>query len=394
VKNPITHRLSDAQKGVMREEILELLDAGVSRAAIMQDLARKYGVQPRSIRYYVYEVAGRAPGGARFRNKFSANQRRAVRADILALLGSGIRRSAVAAQLAPKYSVHATSIWYYIRQVAGRSSPAPILSAQSAMEPPGVRKIVASAQEGVRPVRTIFVDGSRAELVLRRDGAERIIASLVFHDEGKLMNALQRSMDALPLMESRPQPPWHAAPPDAPTATGQRPPAPEPRAPMVSTALPVIKPRPVVSPEALLEDIRDACLSGVIPTNCWNGQCYVLPKVTFLVWPRAFHRLVERGLYTYDPRGEIRVYLEALEKLPCVQKRPGGHVLTAITMRPGGRPLSVVAIDTHGLFRDAKDLAKAGFWSNSPIRELSEAELGNVRAKEGVLTPMPEARGA
>lgn len=390
MRTMIVHKLSNTQRGALREEVRKMLNAGVTRIVVMKELAQKYGLRRRAIRYYVHEVTGCDPANACFRNKFSKDQRKAVRDEILALLNSSVPGFTVAAQLAQKYNVHPVSIWHYIRQVEARENRAPILSRESTLQSVEAgnekrrrgrpRKHAGSAQPGAMPVRTIFVDGARADLVLRCGGAERVVASLVYQDEGKLMNALQRSMDALTLSEARPKPQRHEVP-SRPAPVADLSSSPESRVLVASTVPPIIKPRSFVSPEVLLADIRDACLSGAIPTNRWNGQCYVLPKVTYLVSPKGFSRLADGGLYTHDPRPEVKVYLDVLERLPCVRKHPGGHILTAITVRPGARPVWVVAFDTNGLFPNQMDLGKIGFWAHSPIRELDEAELRDLREK-------------
>lgn len=144
----------------------------------------------------------------------------------------------------------------------------------------------------------------------------------------------------------------------------------------------VVALRKFISPEVLLQDIREAILTGVIPTNRWNKPCYVLEDVTYLASPKGFQCLVDRGLYARDPKREVNVYLDALSKVPSVRKRPGGRVLTQIAVRPGARPLWVVAFETKGLFRDSGELARVGYWVETPIRELSEEEARAARPPE------------
>jgi len=144
--------------------------------------------------------------------------------------------------------------------------------------------------------------------------------------------------------------------------------------PLVPTAPSVPSLRKFIGAEVLLDDLRAGILEGWIPTNIWNGQCYVLEDVTYLASPRSFQKLVEKGLYSKDPKRELNAYLDALAKLPCVRKNGAGRLLTQVAIRPGARPLWVVTFLTRGLFRSEAELARVGFWNESPIRELTEDE--------------------
>jgi hypothetical protein len=327
------------------------------------------------IRRHIRAVAG---VDERFRNKLSAEQRATIKKEIVAMLTSGVPRSAIAKQLGPKYGIHVVSVYDYIGQVAQLTL---VLKEEIGMKEPHEtrrrgrpQKAVASAQDGVR---TILVDGARAELILRREGVDRVIASLLYQDEAKLMSALERSMDELSLAGTPIQ-----APPEKDNARPVTP------ATTPAAASPAVT---VIPPQGLLADIRNACLSGVIPTNRRSGQCYVLPDVTYLASPAAFHRLVEAGVYKHNPSPKPNVYLEALATLPCVRK-PEGCILTPITLQPEGRPFWVVTLDTRGLFQP-EDLAKLGMWKDS-IRELTreEAKLAKQRATSPPDVKMADGR--
>jgi len=140
--------------------------------------------------------------------------------------------------------------------------------------------------------------------------------------------------------------------------------------------------RKFISGEVLLDDIRNAMLNGTIPTNVWNGTAYVLEDVTYMISPKGFLCLVERGLYARSPRKELNVYLDALVKIPCVRKGVGGRLLHAVEFRPGARPLWMVAFDTRGLFRDARLLTRVGYWNDTPLRELSDEELRAIQDEQ------------
>jgi hypothetical protein len=142
----------------------------------------------------------------------------------------------------------------------------------------------------------------------------------------------------------------------------------------------IVGARKFVSGEQLLDDIRRAVADGLIPSNAWNAPCYILPEATYLSSPRGFQVLVDRGLYTRDPRREVNVYLDALAKCPAVRKKAGGKLLSQISIRPGARPLWVVSFDTKGLFPDPSELARLGTWTQSPIAELTEEEARALRA--------------
>lgn len=144
-------------------------------------------------------------------------------------------------------------------------------------------------------------------------------------------------------------------------------------------AQPLVGVRNFVSGELLLADIRRAILDGTIPSNTWSCPCYVLEETTYLVSPKGFQCLVDRGLYTCDPKSEVNVYLDALAKCPAVRKKHGGKVLSQISIRPGARPLWVVVFETRGLFKEAGDIAKLGVWTQSPIAELTEEEARAAR---------------
>lgn len=182
--------------------------------------------------------------------------------------------------------------------------------------------------------------------------------------------------------EPPPPAPVPAAPP--PASAGTPKPRPEPERIDVLLAPPapaVAALRKFISAEVLLDDIRAAILNQSIPTNVWNGQVYILQDVTYLASPRGFQRLVEKGLYDRDPKTQVNVYLDALGKLPCVRKTGVGRVLTTISVRPGARPLWAVAFDTRGLFRSDTEIARVGYWTESPVRELSEGEARALRPR-------------
>jgi hypothetical protein len=153
--------------------------------------------------------------------------------------------------------------------------------------------------------------------------------------------------------------------------------APVPAAKPHAAAAPPKRPaalRRFITPETLLDDIRDAIVGGAIPTNEWHGQAFVLESVTYLVSPIGFERLVEAGIYDVDPKIGGRQYLDALGRLPCVRKHRAGRVLTSFELRPGARPAWAVAFETEGLFRSKKLIEEIGTWTQSAIRELSEEE--------------------
>jgi hypothetical protein len=191
-----------------------------------------------------------------------------------------------------------------------------------------------------------------------------------------------------------------------PAAPPPRPPPEESLAPVtVTPAIPsrpanpaptIVGARKFISGEQLLGDIRQAILDGTIPSNAWNAPCYVLEATTYLASPIGFQCLVEKGLYTRDPRKEVNVYLDALVKCPAVRKKAGGRVLGQVSIRPGARPLWVVAFETKGFFTDPAELARVGYWTQSPITELSEEEARAMKAalKSGGTLPAPEASHA
>ncbi len=161
------------------------------------------------------------------------------------------------------------------------------------------------------------------------------------------------------------------------------PPAPAlPPSPLAPASAPAARAelRRIVSPKVLIEDIRQAILDRTIGSNKLRQPCFVLRDVTYLASPIGFQILVDKGLYDRDPSAELNVYLNALAKVPCVRKLPGGRVLTAVSVRPGANPLRVVAFDTAGLFRDQAELAQLRFWTESPIRELSDDEVRAAQA--------------
>jgi len=199
--------------------------------------------------------------------------------------------------------------------------------------------------------------------------------------DGKAVPHVDFRRDASLLAPVAPAPavgaPAAAAPTPAPAPPPPSLPPPQPApspAPPVQVGSPVPAVRKFIVAEQLLDDLRDAILSGAIPTNQFGGQAYVLEDVTYLVSPRCFQRLVEKGLYQRDPQREVNAYLDALAKLPCVRKGAVGRLLSSIQLRHGARPMWVVVIDTNGLFRDAKLLARVGYWTGSAIKEITEDE--------------------
>ncbi len=175
---------------------------------------------------------------------------------------------------------------------------------------------------------------------------------------------------AVPAVAARTLPPL----PPPQTAPSPAPPAVSAPVPLAQVGSPVPAVRKFIAAEQLLDDLRDAILSGAIPANQFGGQAYVLEDVTYLVSPRCFLRLVEKGLYQRDPQREVNAYLDALAKLPCVRKGAVGRLLSSIQLRHGARPMWVVVFDTNGLFRDAKLLARVGYWTGSAIKEITEDE--------------------
>ena len=148
-------------------------------------------------------------------------------------------------------------------------------------------------------------------------------------------------------------------------------------------------PRKFISPEVLFDDIRIAILNGLIPSNETNKPCYVLPDVTYLASPRGFQCLFDKRIYNRDPKSEVNIYLDALAKIPAAHKHPKGTrmmVLRRVSVRPGANPLWVVAFDTRGLFRSEAEIAEVGFWTKTPIRELSDEE---IRASQGPAIRVP-----
>ncbi len=225
----------------------------------------------------------------------------------------------------------------------------------------------ATESTAVIVLHRVFVEPALAALgpVISFDGEIALSRSA----NGKPMPGADRSdaaAVAVPAIESRQEPDSSAEPvTEAAPIAG----APIPTPPVVVKAM-----RRFISSETLLDDIRDAMVQGTIPTNEWNGQAFLLGDVTYLVSPRGFERLVEAGLYDRDPRREANLYLDALGKLACVRKREGGRVLTSIVVRPGARPTWAVAFETAGLFRSQRLVIELGYWSQSPIREISEEE--------------------
>ncbi len=216
---------------------------------------------------------------------------------------------------------------------------------------------------------------STAVIVLHRVFVEGPLAALgpvpVFDGRIELLRSAGGA--ALPTPEPVADAPAPAPPPPPPPITpatapdaAHSPAAPPPAAPRKAKAL-----RRFISPETLLDDIRDAMTDGTIPTNEWNGQAYVAGDVTYMVSPKGFDLLVAAGIYDRDPRREVNAYLDALAKLSCVRKREGGRVLTSIVLRPGARPMWAVAFDTAGLFRSRK---LEGRWVQSQIQEITEQE--------------------
>jgi hypothetical protein len=188
-----------------------------------------------------------------------------------------------------------------------------------------------------------------------------------------------------------PVPPARVAPPsdrsEASPSRQETAPALIAPAPLPRPAQPLLGVRRFISPDLLLSDIREAILDKTIPSNGSNRPCYVLEETTYLVSPRGLLCLVDRGLYTPDPKRELNLYLDALAKCPAVRKKPGGIVLTQISVRPGARPLWVIAFETRGLFQDPRDLAKVGFWTESSITELTEEEARAVLAARALDPP-------
>lgn len=185
--------------------------------------------------------------------------------------------------------------------------------------------------------------------------------------------------------------------PAAPASPAATPPAPRPVPALVPAAAAVASLRKFISGEVLFADIRAAILDGTIPSNQWNKPCFVLEEVTYVASPRGFQCLFDKGLYNRNPKREVNVYLDALAKIPAVRKKASGKVLTGIAVRPGARGLWVVAFDTRGLFKDAQELARVGYWTESPIRELREAEMraGSPHASPpAAAPPAPEVTHA
>lgn len=165
------------------------------------------------------------------------------------------------------------------------------------------------------------------------------------------------------------EPPAPQAPPASPA--GARPPkdqAPEDANPDHGRAGDGV-PRPAITAQTLLEDLREGILSGWLPSNTWNGQVYVTPDATYMITPSTFRVLVMRGLYTVDPGKSSGEYLNALAKLPCVRQHGNGRVVTKVLLRRNVKPCAAVIFDTRGLFRSEAELARAGYWEETQITE-------------------------
>jgi hypothetical protein len=176
-----------------------------------------------------------------------------------------------------------------------------------------------------------------------------------------------REIPAPPRAAAPPSPP--PAPPTAKTLPSKPNPeaAPAPELP-AQAAL-----RAMLTPDLLLQDLREGILAGWIPTNLWNGRVYVLPDVTYMVTPFTFRHLVERGLYGADPSKATYDYLNALSKLDCVRRYGASRIVTKILLRKGAQPCAVVVFETRGLFRSEEELARVGYWRDTEIVE-AEAE--------------------
>lgn len=157
--------------------------------------------------------------------------------------------------------------------------------------------------------------------------------------------------------------------PESGSGNAKPPPQASPSAPQVNPVR-MAALRSNVLPGVLLEDIREAILSGKIPVNQWNAQVYVRPDRTYFVTPNGFRRLVAEGLYSIDPSKGGSVYLDALAKLDCVvPSAPGGRVVTKIRLRENANPCSVVVFQTRGLFKTEEEIARVGFWTETEILE-------------------------
>ena len=121
-------------------------------------------------------------------------------------------------------------------------------------------------------------------------------------------------------------------------------------------------PKSSVSPQELLDDIRETILNQEMPTNTWNGQVYVQDDATYFVYPHGFAKLVELNYYSIDPSKRGSTYLNALAKLDCVRKFGAGRTTGKASFRKGAGACIVVVFETRGLFRSDAELANVGIW--------------------------------
>ncbi len=167
---------------------------------------------------------------------------------------------------------------------------------------------------------------------------------------------------ATPNVAPAPKP---AAPPPEPSPQPAPPPA-TPPVPADPKPPATNVPQGGIAPEALVRDLVEGILGGWIPTNMWQAQVYVSPRLTFVITPAVFLRMRERGLYPeFDPQDLRSPYLRALASLGFVRKSMTNRIVYPIFLGPESeRPLKVIKFDTLGLFKSQEIRDRVGLWKN------------------------------